>query len=167
MMGHRDSILDLHIQSAELEAFNDFIQSIEDVVPGTSEEIAPHIRGAASWDGKMTGPLGQPVFTGHVHGERIAYGKVHLDLVEGDVIYSPSEISLSRGHLRYGAMQADLEASLDLDKWSFRPKTNGAPTPIWKGAGGAVYSRWPANRIRWRACSPGSFTGEAVALNPR
>jgi translocation and assembly module TamB len=122
MMGHRDSILDLHIQSAELEAFNDFIQSIEEVVPGTSEEIAPHIRGAANWDGKMTGPLGQPVFTGHVHGERIVYGKVHLDSVEGDVVYSASEISLARGHLRYGAMQADLDGTLDLDKWSFRPE---------------------------------------------
>ncbi len=70
----------------------------------------------------MTGPLGQPVFTGHVHGERIVYGKMHLDLFEGDVVYSASEISLARGHLRNGAMQADLEGSLDLDKWSFRPE---------------------------------------------
>jgi translocation and assembly module TamB len=122
VMGHRDSFLDLHIQSSELESFNDFIQSIAEVVPGTPEEFAPHIRGAGNWDGKMTGPLGQPTFSGHLRGERIVYGKVHLDSVEGNVSYSPSELSVARGHLRYGAMQADLEGSLDLDHWSFRPE---------------------------------------------
>ena len=112
----------MHIQSGELEAFNDLIQSIEAVVPGTPEEFAPRIHGAANWDGRMTGPLGGPTFTGHVRGERIAYGKLHLDSFEGDLIYSPSEFSVARGHLKYGAMQADLEGNLDLDHWSFRPE---------------------------------------------
>jgi translocation and assembly module TamB len=122
VLGHRDSILDLHIQSSELESFNDFIQSIEEVIPGTPEEFAPHIRGAANWDGRLTGPLGQPNFNGHLRGERIVYGKAHLDSLEGDVIYSPSELSVARGHFRSGAMQADLEGTLDLDHWSFRPE---------------------------------------------
>ncbi|HEY6129110.1 MAG TPA: translocation/assembly module TamB domain-containing protein [Candidatus Acidoferrum sp.] len=122
VMGHSDSILELHIQSGELDAFNDFIQSIEQVVPGTPEEFAPRIRGAATWDGKMTGPLGSPTFAGHVRGERIVYGKTRLDSVEGDISYSASGFSLARGQLRYGAMQANLEGNLDLDKWSFRPE---------------------------------------------
>jgi len=66
--------------------------------------------------------LGQPNFSGHLRGERIVYGKAHLDLLEGDVIYSPSELSVARGHFRSGAMQADLEGTLDLDHWSFRPE---------------------------------------------
>jgi len=121
-LGHSDSILELHIQSGELDAFNDLIQSIEQVVPGTPEESAPRIHGAANWDGRMTGPLGAATFSGHVRGERIAYGKLHLDSLEGDLIYSPSEFSIARGHLKYGEMQADLEGNLDLDHWSFRPE---------------------------------------------
>ena len=36
--------------------------------------------------------------------------------------YAPSELSISRGHARLGAMQADVEGSLDLDHWVFRPE---------------------------------------------
>jgi len=36
--------------------------------------------------------------------------------------YAPSELSISQGHARLGAMQADLEGSLDLDHWVFRPE---------------------------------------------
>ena len=121
-LGHGDSILELHIHADELEAFSDLIQSIEAVAPGTPEEIAPRVRGAASWDGKMSGPLGTPTFAGHLRGERLAYGKFHTDSVEGDLTYSPRELSVARGHMQYGAMHADLEGSLDLDDWSFRPE---------------------------------------------
>jgi hypothetical protein len=103
------------LESNELEAFNDLIQSIEEIAPGSSEEIAPRIHGAASWHGSMTGPLRGPTFSGHARGERIAYGKLHVDSVEGDMTYSPSELSVSRGHLKYGAMQSDFEGTLDLD----------------------------------------------------
>jgi translocation and assembly module TamB len=121
-LGRSDSVLELHIQSGELEGFNDFIQSIEELAPGTAKEIAPLVHGAASWDGRMTGPFGGPTFSGHLRGERITYGKVHVDSVEGELTYSPSEFSIARGHINYGAMQADLEGSVDLDHWSFRPE---------------------------------------------
>jgi len=121
-LGHNDSILELHVRADQLEAFNDLIQSIEEVVPGTPEEVVPRIHGAASWDGRMSGPLGGPTFTGHARGERLAYGKFHADSVEGDVTYSPREVSISHGHMQYGAMRADFQGSLDLDKWSFRPE---------------------------------------------
>ena len=121
-LGHSDSILDLHLRIDSLEAFNDLIQSIEEVVPGTPEEAVPRIHGAASWDGRMSGPLGGPTFAGHVRGERLAYGKFHADSLEGDVSYSPTELSFTHAHLQYGAMHADLEGNLDLDRWSFRPE---------------------------------------------
>src|SRR5882762_4085556 len=121
-LSHNNSLLELKIDSGELEAFNDLIRSIEEVPLGASEAVAPLIHGAAIWDGRMTGPAGAPTFSGHLRGERIAYGRVHLDSIEGDVVYGQSEFSLNRGHLRYGAMQADLEGSLDLDHWSFRPE---------------------------------------------
>lgn len=125
-LGRDDSLLELHIQSDELEAFNDLIQSIEEIVPGTPEEVAPHIRGAATFDGRMTGQAGRPTFSGRLRGEKIVYGKMQLDSVEGDIKYSPSEFSIARGHLKYGAMQADIEGSLDLDHWSFRPENEWA-----------------------------------------
>jgi translocation and assembly module TamB len=121
-LGHSDSILELHVRADELEAFTDLIQSIAEVAPGTPEEVVPRIHGAANWDGRMSGPLGGPTFTGHVRGERLTYGKFHADSVEGDVTYSPSELSVTRGHMQYGAMHADLSGSLDLDRWSFRPE---------------------------------------------
>ncbi len=122
MLGPRDSMLELHVQSGELESLNNFIQAIEDFPRGTPESAVPHIRGAANWDGRMTGPVGGPTFSGHIRGERVAYGKVHMDSLEGELTYGPSEISVARGHFQYGAMQADLEGSLDLDHWSFRPE---------------------------------------------
>jgi translocation and assembly module TamB len=121
-LGQNDSILELHVRADELEAFKDLIQSIEGVASGTPDEIAPHVRGSASWDGRMSGPLGGPTFTGHARGERLAYGKFHADSVEGDFTYSPSELSVARGHMQYGAMRADFSGNLDLDKWSFRPE---------------------------------------------
>jgi len=120
-LGHGDSLLELHVRADELEAFNDLIQSIEAVVPGTPEEIEPRIHGAASWDGRMSGPVGAPTFTGHLRGERLGYRKFHADSVEGDVVYSPSEVSVARGHMQYGAMHAEVEGNIDLDDWSFRP----------------------------------------------
>ena len=122
-LGHSESILELHVRADELEAFNDLIRSIEGVASGTSEEIAPHMRGTASWDGRMTGPLGGPTFSGHARGERLTYGKFHADSVEGDVTYSPSELSVARGHMQYGAMHADFSGNLDLDKWGFNPES--------------------------------------------
>ena len=120
-LGHGDSMLELHVRADELHAFNDLIQSIEDVVPGTPEEIEPRIHGAASWDGRMSGPLAAPTFSGHLRGERLVYGKFHADSVEGDVVYSPSEVSVAHGHMQYGAMHAEIEGNIDLDDWSFHP----------------------------------------------
>jgi len=120
-LGHSDSILELHLRADELAAFNDFVQSIEGVASGTPEELAPHLRGAARWDGRMSGPLARPVFSGHARGERLAYGKFHADSVEGDVTYSAAELSVAHGHMQYGAMRADFSGHLGFDQWSFEP----------------------------------------------
>ena len=122
MLGHSDSMLELSLKCSELDSLNDFIRSISEVVPGTPEELAPRIHGAVTWEGRMTGPVGSPTFTGHVRGERIVYGKVKFDLLDGDIAYSPSELSVNRGHLSYGDMHSDFDGNLDLDRWSFRPE---------------------------------------------
>jgi len=47
-----------------------------------------------------------------------------VDFVEGDLTYSPSELTLERGHARSGAMEADIDGSLSLTKWNFLPDNN-------------------------------------------
>src|SRR5262249_53765095 len=90
-LGHSDSLLELHVRADELEAFNDLIQSIAGVASGTPEEIAPRMRGSASWDGRMSGPLGAPAFAGHARGGRLGDGKFHAHTLEGAAPYSASE----------------------------------------------------------------------------
>jgi len=118
-LNKRNSKLDLQFETGELEAYADFIDAIRGPNPGGSK-IA--LSGSAQWDGKLSGPLGGPTLTGHGRGERVAYDGLTLDSVEADMTYSPSELSISQGHARFGAMQADIEGSLDLDHWIFRPE---------------------------------------------
>ena len=56
------------------------------------------LSGTVSWDGKISGPPGKPTFSGHVRGENLQYSSIILDSLDGDVVYSPTELSLSRGH---------------------------------------------------------------------
>ena len=80
------------------------------------------ISGSAKWEGKLSGPLARPTLVGHARAEKIAYGDLHLDSLEADLTYSPSELSISQGSARLGQMQANLEGSMDLDQWVFRPE---------------------------------------------
>jgi translocation and assembly module TamB len=115
----RNSVMDIQFETGALEAYEDFIDAIRGPNPdGTKTPIS----GSAKWDGKLSGRLGAPTLTGHARGEKVAYGDLHLDSVEADLTYSPSELSLSQGSARLGEMQARLEGSMDLDEWVFRPE---------------------------------------------
>jgi len=118
-LGKRNSTLEIQLETGALEAYTDFIDAIRGPNRDGSKTA---LRGSARWDGKLSGPLGGPTLTGHVRGERVAYEDAQFDSVEADMTYSPSELSISQGHARLGAMQADLEGSLDLDRWVFRPE---------------------------------------------
>ncbi|HYK39236.1 MAG TPA: hypothetical protein VEU98_04390, partial [Candidatus Eremiobacteraceae bacterium] len=102
----RNSIMDIQFETGALEAYEDFIDAIRGPNPdGTKTPIS----GSAKWEGKLSGRLGAPTLTGHARGEKVAYGDLHLDSVEADLTYSPSELSLSQGSARLGEMQARLE----------------------------------------------------------
>ncbi|MGC2802087.1 MAG: translocation/assembly module TamB domain-containing protein [Candidatus Acidiferrum sp.] len=121
VLAPRNSALDAHFETGSLESYKDFINAIR------SDKSAPEgaikeISGSAQWDGKITGPDGRPTFSGHVRGERVRYNGVALDSIETDLSYSPTQLALSRGHVRFGAMDMQIDATLGLTDWSFLPE---------------------------------------------
>jgi len=114
-------MLDVHFETGALESFEDFIDAIRGAKRGSRDSIK-EISGIAQWDGKIAGPGGHPTFNGHVRCERVRYNAVALDSIEGDLSYSSTELGLARGQLRYGAMDTEIEGTLDLTDWSFLPE---------------------------------------------
>ena len=125
VLAPRNSSLDLKFDTGALEAYNDFIRAISGAAPG-SREAARRVAGSARWDGKITGPSGGPTFAGHVRAERVSYDGLAFDSVDGDITYSPLELTLAHGHLRRGALESDLDCSLALTGWGFLPANGWA-----------------------------------------
>jgi len=120
VLAPHNTMIDMRFDIGSLELYRDFINGLRGAKSG-STEAAKEISGSARWDGKIMGPSGSPTFQGHLRGERARYDGYYVDFVEGDVTYSPSELTLERGHARSGNMETDIEGSLSLTKWSFLP----------------------------------------------
>ena len=116
----RETDLDVHFQTGSLESYRDFINAVRDAKPNSPDAVKV-IAGSASWEGKIMGPSGGPTFTGHLHGEQVRYEDLAFDLVDGDLSYSPRELTLARGRLRRGAIDVEIETTLALTNWSFLP----------------------------------------------
>jgi translocation and assembly module TamB len=121
VLAPRNSALNLKFETGALETYKDFIDALAGAKPGSPEAAEP-ISGSVRWDGKILGPSGGPTFQGHVRGERARYGGVFLDFLDGDLTYSPTELSLVRGHARRGEMGTDIEGTLSLTSWNFLPQ---------------------------------------------
>jgi translocation and assembly module TamB len=121
VLAPHNSTLDVHFETGALESYRDFIDAIRGA-KRSSADATKGISGSAQWDGKITGPGGHPTFSGHLRGERVRYNGVALDSIEGDVTYSSTELALARGKLHFGAMQTEIEGTLDLTDWSFQPE---------------------------------------------
>src|SRR5271156_5264516 len=119
-LASRHSNLSLELDTTALEANRDFINQIQGAKPGSANAVMP-LSGALHWDGKIIGPLGGPTFEGHLRGEHIQYDTVALDDLEGEVTYSPVELTFTNGRAHRGQMETLLSATMDLSDWSFRP----------------------------------------------
>ncbi len=119
-LASRHSNLSLELDTTALEANRDFINQIQGAKPGSADAIMP-LSGALHWDGKIVGPLGGPTFEGHLRGEHIQYDTVALDELEGDVTYSPTQLTFSNGRAHRGQMETLIGATMELTDWSFRP----------------------------------------------
>lgn len=123
ILAPRNTSLDVHFETGALESYRDFIDAIRGA-KRDSQDAIKEISGNAQWDGKITGSGGRTTFSGHVRGERVRYNGVALDSIEGDLSYSPVELALARGKLRFGAMDTEIEGTLDLTDWSFLPQND-------------------------------------------
>jgi len=123
LLAPRNTMMNLRFETGTLESYKDFIDSLRGATHG-SAEAAKEISGSVKWDGKILGPSGGPAFQGHLSGERGRYGGVFLDSFEGDLNYSPEELSLAHGHVRRGDMEGDIEGKLSLTKWNFLEKND-------------------------------------------
>jgi translocation and assembly module TamB len=120
VLAPRDSGLDLKFETTSLETYKDFINALRGAAAGSADANQP-LSGKVSWDGKINGPSGSPTFFGHVHGDNVRYSSIILDSLDGDLVYSPTQLSLSRGHLRRGDTTSSVEINLELTEWSFLP----------------------------------------------
>jgi translocation and assembly module TamB len=120
VLAPRNSAINLKFETGALETYKDFIDALAGAKPG-SPEAAESISGSVRWDGKILGPSGGPTFQGHMRGERVRYDGVFVDSLDGDLTYSPTELSLARGHARRGEMGTDIEGTLSLTSWNFLP----------------------------------------------
>jgi len=116
----RNTDLDVRFETGALESYRDFINALREARPNTTDEIKI-IAGGARWDGKISGPSGGPTFAGRVRGERVRYEDMAFDSVDGDLSYSPDELTFSHGHVRRGPMDAAIDLVLGLKKWSLLP----------------------------------------------
>ncbi|MBS1841600.1 MAG: translocation/assembly module TamB domain-containing protein [Acidobacteria bacterium] len=162
-LGKRSSGLDIQFETSALEDYEDFIDAIRGPNP---EGSRPALSGSAKWDGKLSGPLGGPTLAGHARGEKIAYGDLHLDSLEADMTYSPSELSISQGRAKLGAMQADVEGSMDLDEWIFRPENEWTADVNFETVPLESFQEFVKDRYPVGGTLTGQFHGHGTRANP-
>ncbi len=113
-----ETSMDMTVDTDDLRPWDDFINRLRG--PTAERQI---IGGHFHWDGRLTGPLGGPTFTGRFKGSDAQYGSLYWDDLEGELTYSPDELHIARGRARRGRSSADLELQLDLDNWGFDPES--------------------------------------------
>jgi translocation and assembly module TamB len=112
-----DTSLDMTVDTQDLTLWDDFINRLR----GLDAERQV-IGGQFHYDGRLTGPLGGPTFTGRFKGSEARYGSLFWDDLEGELTYSPDELHLVRTRARRGRSSADLELAMDLDNYGFSPE---------------------------------------------
>jgi translocation and assembly module TamB len=116
----RNTALDVKFETGALESYRDFINAIQGAAPNSPGAVKD-VAGSATWDGKIAGPSENTTFTGHIHGERARYEGATFDFIDGDLVYSPHQVTIARGHIRHGAIDTQIDGTVALTDWSFLP----------------------------------------------
>jgi translocation and assembly module TamB len=113
-----DSSIDLTVDTEDLTLWDDFINRLSG--PDEKPEV---IGGHVHWEGRLTGPVGDPTFTGHAKATQARYGSLLWDELEGETTYSSNQFYFARARARRGRASVDLELTMDLDEWEFTPES--------------------------------------------
>jgi translocation and assembly module TamB len=131
-LAKRNSALTVNFHSDDLRPWDPFINDLLN-----KQKQPVQVAGKADWQGRITGPLGGPTFTGHVNGENARYGNLYWTTITGDMEYSPDSFRLTNAAVRRGRTSAQLDLALELngkwnflpsDKWSFDARLARSPT---------------------------------------
>jgi len=115
-LGARNSALDAAFHTTRIADWDDFI----DVIRGP-HSTRESITGSADWNGKLTGPLDGPAFTGVFNAQNAHFGRLYWDDVTGSMAYSPRLFTLSNAVVKRGSSTANLDLMLQLQHWNFLP----------------------------------------------
>jgi translocation and assembly module TamB len=157
--------LDLDFETGALESYRDFINAVRDVAPQSADAIKV-IAGTARWVGKITGPFSDTVFTGRFRGEGIRYEQATLDSLDGDMIYSGEELSVSGGHLRRGNVTGQIDGTLALSNWSFLPRNSWSADVTLEGASVEGLQQFSGQSYPVRGQLTGQFHGKGTREHP-
>jgi translocation and assembly module TamB len=117
-LGRAESAIEAVVEIDDLLPWNDFINRLR------GENAEPKVMaGRFRWQGRMTGPLQGPTFSGRMTGSEVRYESLYWDRVEGDVTYWPDGFRLERGMAGRDDSSAQFELSLMLDRWRFAADT--------------------------------------------
>jgi translocation and assembly module TamB len=160
-LGLDNCSLDTTVDTENLLLFDDFINRIR------GEDAEPQvISGRFHWQGRLTGPLGGPTFTGHAKGTDARYGALYWDELETELTYSPEELRLARGRVRRGRSSAGLELSLVLDDWSFSPNSKWALDVSLAGAEADDLQKMLGTSYPAHGLLSGQFHGRGTRASP-
>jgi translocation and assembly module TamB len=155
VLADRGTKLDFHFETGALETYKDFINGVAGTPSGSAGAVK-RIGGNVRWDGKIADVHGETTFQGHVRGEPVTYEGVALDYLDGDLSYSPSELSIANGHVRRGAMETEIDGGMELTRWSFLPEN------AWSAE--ANFEKVPVDDIQkllgWKYPVRGVLTGQ-------
>ena len=115
-------------------------RDLDDLLPAigeTADMLPARLTGTAVFDGSVTGDLEEPQIAGHVRVTGIEYGGETYDSLEADAEVSPQNIRLRRAVAARGALRAQFDMALGLERWkivdaspfSGSATVRGAPVP--------------------------------------
>jgi translocation and assembly module TamB len=157
--------LDLHFETGALESYRDFINAVRDVRPQSPDAVKV-ISGTARWDGKITGPFSDTVFTGRMRGEGIQYEQYTLDSLDGDIVYSGEQLTISGGHARRGNISGQIDGTLALSNWTFLPANTWSADASLEGAPVEALQELIGKSYPIRGQLTGQFHGRGTREQP-
>jgi translocation and assembly module TamB len=156
-----DSTLEATVDTDDLTVWDDFINRIRGAT--APPQI---IAGRFHWQGRLSGRLDRPTFSGHVRGTDARYGNLYWDELESDLSYSPDQLHLVRGRARRGRTSGELELTLELDDWNFVPDSEWALDLNLVGADTDDLQKLFGTSYPARASLSGQFHGKGTRAAP-